>query len=309
MQYRKLGGTDMVVSVVGVGTWQFGGEWGIDFTQADVDAIFDAGRECGINLIDTAECYGHHLSEEFIGRAIARDREKWIVATKFGHVFHKPFERTTVYDPDAVLEQFEGSLKALGTDYIDLYQFHSGNDEHFATPGLWELMAEQMEKGRIRALGISISSGGDRTGQVEGASGVGASSIQVVYNRLDRGPEEKVLPSCQAQELGVLARVPLASGYLSGKYKPGHTFPENDVREAWYKDGRDEKLAEVQRIAAEEVPEGVPLPQWALAWCLKNPAVTGVIPGCKNVEQVRSNAAAADLDIAQDDHPQAAEAP
>jgi len=134
---------------------------------------------------------------------------------------------------------------------------------------------------------------------------VGASTIQVVYNRLQREPEAQVLPACRRNNLGVLARVPLASGFLSGKYQPGATFPASDVREAWMKKDRDTKLAEVQRIAATEVPAGVPMAQWALAWCLKNPSVTAVIPGCKSPGQVRANAAAA-LDIGQAGHPQTA---
>ena len=92
MKFRRLGKTEITVSVIGVGTWQFGGEWGKDFEQAEVDAMFDKARELGINLVDTAECYGDHLSEQFVGRAIERDRDRWVVATKFGHKFHAAFD-------------------------------------------------------------------------------------------------------------------------------------------------------------------------------------------------------------------------
>src|SRR5438874_522687 len=125
MRYRRLGKANLDFSVIGIGTWQFGGEWGKDFTQAEVDAIFDATREVGINLIATAECYGDHTSEAFVGNAIARDREKWIVATKFGHKFISYMNRTEPRSPADVREQLEASLKALRTDYIDLYQYHS----------------------------------------------------------------------------------------------------------------------------------------------------------------------------------------
>jgi myo-inositol catabolism protein IolS len=118
--------------------------------------------------------------------------------------------------------------------------------------------------------------------------------------------EAEVLPACRRQQLGVLARVPLASGFLSGKYRPGAVFPANDVREAQMKGQREAWLAAAERIAATEVPAGVPMSQWALAWCLRNPAVTAVIPGCKSPDQVRANAAAACLDIGQSGHPQAA---
>lgn len=298
MKYRTMGKTGLRVSVVGVGTWQFGGEWGKDFEQSEVNAMFDKAREVGINLIDTAECYGDHTSEAFIGEAIKADREKWIVATKFGHKFHHAFERDVVYDPKLVEKQLEDSLRALQTDYVDLYQFHSGDDEKFQTEGLWELLAKFKEQGKVKHLGISIGSNRNIF-QTSRAGDVGAETIQVVYNRLDRAPEEEVLPSCLKQNLGVLARVPLASGFLSGKYKPGQAFPETDVREKWMKDGRDEKLKEVERIAKEEVPAGVPMAQWALAWVLKHEAVTCVIPGCKNVQQVEDNAKAADLEMVE----------
>lgn len=294
MHYRTLGRTGLKVSVVGLGTWQFGGEWGVDFTQPEVDAIFGAARDCGINFIDTAECYGDHLSERFIGHAIAGQREQWIVATKFGHHFHHHFDRSRHFDATDVVAQLDDALKALRTDYVDLLQCHSATDPEFDTPGLWETLRREQAKGKIRHLGLSISPPTNLY-QTERAAGVGASTIQVIYNRLQREAEEKVLPACQRDNLGVLARVPLASGFLSGKYQPGAVFPATDVRETLQKADRDAKLAEVQRIAATEVPAGVPMAQWALAWCLKHPAITAVIPGCKSPAQVRANAAAAAL--------------
>ena len=120
MKYRRLGRTGLKVSVVGLGTWQFGGEWGRAFTQAEVDRLLGYGAELGINLIDTAECYGDHLSEALIGRAIRGQRERWIVATKFGHKFHSNFTRTLHYSAAEALEQLEASLRALDTDTIDL---------------------------------------------------------------------------------------------------------------------------------------------------------------------------------------------
>jgi myo-inositol catabolism protein IolS len=305
MLYRTLGRTGLKISVVGVGTWQFGGEWGRDFTPAEVVAIFDAAQDCGINFLDTAECYGDHLSERLIGGALAGRRDRWIIATKFGHHFHRNFDRTMHFDPADVVRQLDASLQALRTDYVDLLQCHSAKDGEFDTDGLWAALQAEQAKGKVRHLGISISPPTNLY-QTDRAVGVGASTIQVVYNRLQREAEAQVLPACQRDRLGVLARVPLASGFLSGKYQPGATFPASDVREAWMKTDRDAKLAEVQRIAATEVPAGVPMAQWALAWCLKHPAVSAVIPGCKSPEQVRANADAASLDIGQAAHPQAA---
>ncbi|MBH5318613.1 aldo/keto reductase [Paenibacillus sp. GSMTC-2017] len=302
MKYRRLGSTGLRVSTVGIGTWQFGGEWGREYTQDEADAILDKGHELGINLIDTAECYGDHLSERFIGDYISRrNREDWIIATKFGHHFHNLFTRTDSFDAEGVVAQLDASLKALKIEYIDLYQFHSGPDSSFDNELLWTTLDKQIAAGKIRYLGTSIQSN-DNLHQTAASQQVGSRTIQVVYNRLDRTPEERVFPSCQQQDLGVLARVPLASGYLSGKYKPGTVFGDTDVRHRHDADATRLKLEEVERIGREEVPAGVDMASWALAWCLKHPAVTTVIPGCKDAAQVESNARAAEL--VTESHPQ-----
>ncbi|RUT45180.1 aldo/keto reductase [Paenibacillus anaericanus] len=295
MKYRRLGKTELNVSVIGLGTWQFGGEWGQQFGQHEVDAILDKGQELGINLIDTAECYGDHLSESFIGNYISRrKREDWIIATKFGHHFHERFTRTDVFGAKEVIQQLDASLKALNTEYIDLYQFHSGPDAVFDNDELWSTLDKQIAAGKIRHLGTSIGSN-DNLHQTDASTEVNSQVIQVVYNRLDRVPENRVFPSCERQDLGVLARVPLASGYLSGKYKPGAHFDNTDVRHRHDPESTRLKLQEVEKIKRDEVPEGVNMAQWALAWCLRHPAVSAVIPGCKNPAQVESNASAAEL--------------
>ncbi len=302
MLYRTLGRTGLKVSVVGVGTWQFGGEWGRSYIPTDVASILGAAREEGINLIDTAECYGDHLAEKLIGETLPGARRDWVIATKWGHQFNKCFERDRCFKPAQLLEQLEASLRALRTDYVDLLQFHSGDDKEFSTEGMWEAAAKAKAQGKVRFLGNSIGSNSN-VKQTDASTSLGVDVIQVIYNRLQREPEAGVFPSCQRQNLGVLARVPLASGFLSGKYKPGHVWAPDDVREVWMKQGRDALLEEVQRIAATEVPAGVPMANWALAWCLRHPAVTAVIPGCKDAEQVRSNAAAVRIDPALGSHP------
>jgi aryl-alcohol dehydrogenase-like predicted oxidoreductase len=298
MKYRRLGKTDLKVSVVGVGGWQFGGEWGQSFTPQEVKRLLDRARDLGVNLIDTAECYGDHLSESLIGQAVEKEREAWIIATKFGHKFTRPFERIEQWSPQEVLQQLEASLKALRTDTIDLYQFHSGTDQVFAQDDLWTILNRQVQAGKIRYLGLSLSSRIDNVYQTECAAQVGASVIQVVYNRLDRTPEEQVLPLCREHDLGVLARVPLASGLLSGKYQPGMVFTqEDDIRSRQDQPELQRRLKLVQEIQQNEVPAGTAMAPWALAWCLQHPAVTSVIPGCKTIEQVEINASTADLDL------------
>lgn len=304
MKFRRLGKTNIRVSVIGIGTWQFGGEWGKNFEQAEVDAMLEKAAELGINLIDTAECYGDHLSEKLIGRAIGARRDKWIIATKFGHRFKPNFDRDCLFEPAQVQEQLEESLKLLKTDYIDLYQFHSGTDEMFDTHGLWEMLQKQVKAGKVRHLGISISSKLENAYQVNKSSEVGAEAIQVVYNRIERKPEEQIFDSCIRQNLGVLARVPLASGFLSGKYRKDAKFTRSDVRSIRQDKEIAELMEKVERVKSE-VPQGTLMAHWALAWCLRHPAVTCVIPGCKTVEQVESNAMAAVLPDVSDDHPQA----
>jgi aryl-alcohol dehydrogenase-like predicted oxidoreductase len=293
MRYRQLGSTGLSPSVVGVGTWQFGGEWGGVFSQAQADAILDEAAALGINLVDTAECYGDHLSEGLIGDYLSRRyRGRWIVATKFGHHFNQFMDRTDDFSAEGVRRQLEASLRALRVEVIDLYQFHSGADALFENEALWVMLAEQRRAGRIRHLGISILGKGSEL-QARQARQVGAEVLQVVYNRLERRPEQMYFPHARRDNLGILARVPLASGFLSGKYGPGASFPANDVRATFDPERLRRDLAEVERIKQTEVPAGVPMSQWALAWCLQEPCVGAVIPGCKDPAQLRANAAAA----------------
>jgi myo-inositol catabolism protein IolS len=314
VKYRRLGRTELRVSVVGVGTWQLGGEWGQRFTQHDVDQLLGRAGELGVNLIDTAECYGDHLSEAFIGSAISQQRADWVVATKFGHLFHpeamrqagrSPVQlRTDHWTPAEVIAQLEASLRALRTDHVDLYQAHSGAAEVVGRDDLWEALHQQVARGKVRHLGVSL--GGGDVAQVRRAAEVGVGVVQVGYNRLDRTAEQGVLAACLDQDLGVIVREPLANGYLSGKYRPGAWVTAGDD----WRSGHDpaevqRRLELVEQIGRTEVPEGVAMAAWAIGWCLRHPAVSCVVAGCKSVQQLQSNATAADLDPVRDDHPQA----
>src|SRR5438105_4599105 len=158
MQYRRLGKTSLRVSVIGIGGWQLGGEWGKNFQQREVDAIFDKARELGVNLIDTAECYGDHTSEALIGQAIRRDRDKWIVATKFGHKYHGYMNRTDERSPADAVRQLDESLWALQTDHVDIFQYHSIRDAEFDSPELQQTLKRLKRQGKVRHIGNSVGS-------------------------------------------------------------------------------------------------------------------------------------------------------
>jgi len=289
MQYRPLGKTGKQVSVIGLGTWQFGGEWGQKFSVREVRNILAAARDVGLNFIDTAECYGDHVSEKLLGKAVKDDGGHWIIATKFGHKFKGFLERQADYSVAGMKSQLEKSLKALKREQIDLYQAHGVSEETFANDELWTVLDKLKQEGKIGAIGVSINYDAlvlDRDI---------IDTVQVVYNRLDREAEKEIFPKAKETNLGVLARVPLASGFLSGKYSPGSRWSKKDVRKHMTDENIDSRLREVEKIKENELPEGVSLAAWALAWCLKNPLVSTVIPGCKSVEQALQNASAVEL--------------
>jgi aryl-alcohol dehydrogenase-like predicted oxidoreductase len=270
MKYRRLGRTGLKVSVVGVGTWQLSGEWGRRFAQPEVDRLLGRAYELGVNLVDTAECYGDHLAEALIGGAIHTQRDDWVVATKFGHRFHpEALEqgggsptpmRSEHWSPAEVVAQLEASLRALRTDHVDLYQMHSGSDEVFDRHDLWEALHQQVAKGKIRQLGVSL--GGDDADQARRVDQVGAGVVQVGYNRLDRSAEQGVLPVCLDQDVGVIVREPLANGYLSGSYRPGGWVTAADDWRSGHDPAQVQRRLElVEELRRTEVPEGMAMAQ------------------------------------------------
>lgn len=295
MQYRKLGSTELSVSAIGVGTWQFAGVWGKRFEQPEVNDILSAARALGVNFLDTAECYGHgHLSERLIGAGLAGRRQEWIIATKFGHNPNNALKDEN-YSPEQVLVQLEASLRALQTDYIDIYQLHSAANEFFDNDELWTMLAKQVEAGKVRYLGNSVPLP-NADYQMPRSSTYGIRVIQVPYNALLTKAEETVLPEARKQNLGVIARTPLASGFLSGKYQPGHEFAKDDVRSWRQQKGLDRDI-NAALIALQQRPAQMEPVAWANAWCLKQPVVATVIPGIKSVEQMKANAVAGDISL------------
>jgi aryl-alcohol dehydrogenase-like predicted oxidoreductase len=199
------------------------------------------------------------------------------------------------------VEQLQRSLRALRTDYVDLYLFHSGDDEVFDNDELWAALNDQVHEGAIRFLGVALGAS-DNLRQTARATSVGACVIELTYNRLNRAAEAVVFESCREQDLGVLAREPLANGYLSGKYRPGAGITgANDWRTTIDQREMQDRLDAVERIRVSEVPSGVPMAAWAIAWCLRNPAVAAVVTGTKSVEQLESSVAAVPLSAQERD--------
>ncbi len=284
------------MSVVGLGCNNFGGRIDADATNAVVGAALDEG----ITLFDTADVYGDTRSEELLGRALGRHRDEVVVATKFGIARG---ELTGGGSPDYVRSAAEASLRRLGTDYIDLYQLHRPDPEVPIADTLGAL-AELVEAGKVREIGCSNfdASQLDEAAAAARERGLVAfASVQNHYSLLEREPEIEVLDACARLGLGLLPYFPLANGLLTGKYRVGEPPPagsrlaSDDERRA--REMSDERMAVVAGLV--EVAETVPctLVELAFAWLLAHDAVPSVIAGATRPEQVRQNAATADVEL------------
>ena len=301
MKYRRLGKTELRVSAIGLGTWQYSGDWGKTITEEEVCALFARARELGFNLVDTAAGYGDHLAERFLGKALAGQRDQWVIVSKFGREFWPIGRQHVDCRPKSVLRQLEDSLRALRTDCIDVYLMHSMENEIASNDAVWTVLDKARSAGKIKHLGISLPPRDkDNIYQTELALQYGCDVIECVYNRLDRQAEDGVFYKAMDNDLGVLARVPMAQGYLSGKYRPGSVF--TDVRAGYYDaDTNYDRLSRAVEIIRHEVPQGVAPSEWAMAWSVSHPAVAACIPGFKTIAQLEGGARAAAL--LTDDHP------
>ena len=304
MNYRTLGATDLRVSEVGFGCWAIGGPatlgkgrvigWG-DVDDATSVRALHAALDLGVNFFDTADVYGWGRSEEVVGKAFAGRRDKVIIASKVGNRVDANDRWFKDFSPDWIPQAAEQSLKRLRTDYVDLYQLHSPPGDFDYTDDVVAALDRLKEAGKIRFYGISLPT--DKFDRL-GMSVVGRKScaaFQVVHSILDRGPEEELFPACLEHNVGIIARVPLASGFLTGKFGPDTTFPPNDHRSQAFPPARIKRtLAAVERLRELIAGKKKTLAQLALQYCLSQPAVSVVIPGAKTPDQVCDNAAASD---------------
>jgi aryl-alcohol dehydrogenase-like predicted oxidoreductase len=299
MEQRPLGRTGADVSVVGLGTWQLGADWGNvdDDTAADV---LDAALDAGVTLLDTADVYGDGRSEVRIRQALVACSERPFVATKAGRRAD-PFTAEQ-YTPENLRAWIDRSRRNLGVDTLDLVQLHCPPSAVYSDQRVYDTLDALVEEQAIAAYGVSVETVAEGLTALEHP---GVQSIQVILNVFRRKPLEELLPAAAKAQVGILARVPLASGLLTGRYDESTTFPADDHRN-FNRHGEAFDVGEtfsgvpfeVGVAAAREVAEiagDAPTAAFALRWVIDQPGVTTVIPGARSVEQVRGNVAAADL--------------
>ena len=286
METRRIGSLE--VTVVGLGTNNFG----MGMQADEVGPVVDATLDAGINFFDTSDSYGD--SEERLGRALGNRRDQVLIATKFGSQVRGQ-EGTGGAKPDYVRRALEASLRRLGTDRIDLYQIHRPDAD---TP-IGETLAaldDAVKAGKVREIGCSNFSAEQLREAEEAAVGARFVSVQNHYNLLNRGDEAEVLPLCEKLGLAYLPYFPLASGLLTGKYRRGEEPPEGTRLQRW--GGRasgaltDENFDKVDALTDWAESHGHTILDLAFAWLIARPAVSSVIAGATKVDQVRANAAA-----------------
>jgi len=289
MEYRRLGDSGLVVSVVGLGGNNFGRRIDLDATRAVVNAAFDEG----ITLIDTADIYGE--SEDYLGKLLRGNRDDLVIATKFGNPFGLGPDWEALGGRRYVRRAVESSLRRLRTDYIDLYQLHRP-DRRTPIEETLAALDELVREGKVRYIGISNAGGwqiadADWTARTKGFSRF--VSVQNHYNLLEREIEVEVIPACKRFGLGILPYFPLASGLLTGKYRRGEPPPAG-TRLA----GRTEALTDrafdtVERLEKYAAERGRSLLEVAIGGLAAQPCVASVIAGATKPDQVRANVAAA----------------
>jgi aryl-alcohol dehydrogenase-like predicted oxidoreductase len=296
MERRRLGRSDLEVSVIGFGAWAIGSQWGPQDDGESLRAL-ERALDLGVTFIDTALAYGEGRSERLVGQAVRGRRDQVVVATKvppLNRIWGPPpgTPIREVFPPRHIVESCEKSLRHLGSDWVDLLQLHTWSAEWNATDDWYDAMLRLREQGKIRAIGISVSDG--RSGEANASIAMGRlDAVQAVYNILAQEARRTLFPVAQAHGVGVIARVPLASGALTGKFRPDTTFPEGDWRRHAFQGARLTRVVERVEAVRREVGEELPMAVRALQFCLGEEAVATVIPGIRSVAQAEANLAAA----------------
>jgi aryl-alcohol dehydrogenase-like predicted oxidoreductase len=300
VEQRVLGRTGRPVSVVGLGTWQLGADWG-EVSDADALAVLEAAADAGVTLLDTADVYGDGRSEQLIGRFLAANPGlAMMVATKMGR---RAQLDPALYTLASFRDWTDRSRANLRTDKLDLVQLHCPPTAVYSLDAVYDALDTLVAEERIAAYGVSVETCDEALTAI-GRPGV--SSVQIIFNAFRRKPLDQVLPAAQAAGVGIIARVPLASGLLSGRYSHDTTFAASDHR-TYNRQGEAFDVGETfsgvdfdtgvdaAREFAALAPDGATAAEAALAWVIQQPGVTTVIPGARNPAQARQNAAAANV--------------
>lgn len=300
MEYRRLGKADLTVSALSFGTWAIGGSWGAVKDQEAREGIARA-VDLGVTLFDTADVYGDGHAEELLGAETHHLADRVAIATKFGR--SGDWQAPANYEAPAIRAFCEGSLRRLQRDRIDLYQIHCPPTWVIEQGDVFAVLDRLQQEGKIRYYGVSVETVDEG---LQALRYPGVRALQVIFNMFRQKPLETLFVQAASQGVGILARVPLASGLLTGKFSADHTFPADDHR-AFNRNGEQFNVAET--FAGVPFAKGVELAQklgWiaetrgtmaraALRWVIDSPGVTCAIPGFKSAQQVEDNVQALDV--------------
>lgn len=298
MKTSVLGRTGATVSSIGLGTWQLGADWG-DVSEKDAHAVLDAAVESGVTLFDTADVYGDGRSESIIGAYLRQHPDAGVfVATKMGRRLPQVPENYSTANFRAWNER---SLKNLGVDTLDLVQLHCPPTPVYSIDRVYDDLDQLVDEGKIRHYGVSVETVEEALTAIARPN---VASVQIIINAFRLKPLDAVLPAAIEAGVGIIARVPLASGLLSGRYTAETVFAADDHR-SYNRDGSHFDVGETfagvdyatgveaaQEFAALAAEHGLAPATAALAWLTELPGVSTVIPGARNPEQARANAAA-----------------
>jgi aryl-alcohol dehydrogenase-like predicted oxidoreductase len=299
MHTRPLGRTGLHVSEIGYGAWGIGGSQWIGAKADESLRALHRAIDLGLNFIDTALAYGDGESERLIGRVVRERREEIHVATKVppkNYVWpaKKGVPVSQVFPAEHIVGSCEQSLRNLGRDHVDLLQFHVWQDDFLDQDGWKDALLGLKRSGKARFVGISVNDHEPASALAAVASGL-FDTMQVIYNVFDQGPKDAFLPACLERGVGVIARVPLDEGGLTGQIRPDTEFPEGDFRNDYFSGDRRRQVFERAR-ALEALLDGEAhtLPELALRFCLSHDAVSTVIPGMRRVATVEASVAVSD---------------
>jgi len=295
MNYRKLGKTGFKISEISLGTWQIGGKWGSDFSDKTAEKTINTAIDKGINFIDTADVYEAGLSEAAVGRVVRSRSERIYVATKCGRQINPHISEN--YTPEALTGYVEESLKRTGFEALDLIQLHCPPTEVYYRPEIFETFQKLKDQGKILHFGVSVEKVEEALKAIEYDI---VDTVQIIFNLFRQRPSELFFQQAKKKDIGIIARVPLASGLLTGKFDKDASFDKEDHRnfnrngEAFDKGETfsgidfDRGLKAVEELK-KLFPEVQNLAPIALQWILKFPEVSCTIPGASKEEQLLSN--------------------